>query len=281
MTRLRAVILVVAVALAVPLVWVASAFAARGLAVIKPVDGERVAVAGIGSFRLLPAGSALPSPTDCASAVQRSSWEWRPENRQWTVDYPVHVDSWSSVTTAWNNVRGRVTGDMGGFADDDGTPPEAEEVIQFFACKWGLDDNWMHAEALAESTWRQRSAGDWTTNFSWCARGAPTRNSGAECAQSLGFMQIKTRFRPASIYPAIWDSLVAHLDYFGWEFRGCIEGQKWVASGQLSTPNDLRGCLGNWFSGGWYDANGEDYYARVKAFHGVLTRLSDSVRASP
>jgi len=279
MERLRGAILVAAVGLAVALVWITSAFAARSLTAMDPVDGKQVTGAGIGSFKLLPAGSALPSPTDCASAVHRSSWEWRPENQQWAINYPIRVDSWGGLTTAWNNVRGRVTGDMGGF-DDDGTPPTTDEVIQFFACKWGLDDTWMRAEAIAESTWRQRFAGDWTTNFSWCARGAPTRNSGAECAQSLGFMQLKTRFRPASIYPAIWDSLVAHLDYYGWEFRGCIEGEKWVGSGQLSTPNDLRGCLGNWFSGGWYDAAGENYYATVKGYYDILTWLFGIARAS-
>jgi|SRR2546421_5645922 len=280
MMKLRRWILLVAVTSTVPLAGGTPAFVAPSVTAAERIDGVQAPVSSSGYFKLLPAGSALPSPTDCALAVHRSSSKPRPKNQQWAIDYPFHVDPWSGVTTAWNDVRDRVTGDMAGFVDDDGTPPKTDEVIQFFACKWGLDDNWMRAEALVESTWRQRFAGDWTTNFSWCAPGAPTRNGGAECAQSLGLTQIKTRLRPESIYPAIWNSLVAHLDYYGWEFRGCIEGQKWVASGQLSTPNDLRGCLGNWFSGGWYDAAGENYYATVKGYYDILTWLFGIARAS-
>ena len=71
MERLRGAILVAAVGLAVALAWITSAFAARSLTAMDPVDGKQVAGAGIGSFKLLPAGSALPSPTDCASATVR------------------------------------------------------------------------------------------------------------------------------------------------------------------------------------------------------------------
>jgi hypothetical protein len=139
----------------------------------------------------------------------------------------------------------------------------------------------MRAQAVAESTWHQRlgpgfGEGDWTTNFDWCAPGAPTRNNGTECAQSLGLLQIKTRFRPASIYPAIWDSTIAHLDYFGWEMRGCLEGQKWVG-GRLSVPDDLSDCIGNWFSGTWPNANGggQAYLDRVKRHHDEHTWLRE------
>src|SRR2546430_16427413 len=122
MERLRGAILVVAVGLAVALAWITSAFAARSLTAMDPVDGKQVTGAGIGSFKLLPAGSALPSPTDCASAVHRSSWEWRPEKQQWAVNYPNRVGPWGGLTTAWEHDRARGHGDTGGFADR-GPPP--------------------------------------------------------------------------------------------------------------------------------------------------------------
>src|SRR2546423_550247 len=111
MERLRGAILVAAVGLAVALVWITSAFAARSLTAMDPVDGKQVTGAGIGSFKLLPAGSALPSPNDCASAVHRSSWEWRPGNQPGGGYYPNPVGAWGGVAAAGDKPRGRATGD--------------------------------------------------------------------------------------------------------------------------------------------------------------------------
>jgi hypothetical protein len=125
---------------------------------------------------------------------------------------------------------------------------------------------------VEESSWHQSATGDWTTDLAYCPPDAPTRNHGTECAQSLGLQQIKWRFYDQGSYPAYRNSTAYHLDYFGWLFRGCLEGQKWIA-GQLRAKNDLRGCVGNWFSGEWYNSDGEAYYVRVKGHYDNLAWL--------
>jgi autotransporter family porin len=214
-----------------------------------------------GYFSQLPAGSNLPTPSQCAGRVHKSTSEPRPENDSANTNKvtPPALSVSPTYTSAWNSRRDRITGDWAG----DGVTPTTDELIQFYSCKWGLSDDWVRAEVVAESSWHQSAIGDWTTNFAHCPPDAPTRNQGTECAQSLGLQQIKWRFHDPAGYPAYRDSTAYHLDYYGWLFRGCLEGQKWI-DGQLRPANDLRGCLGNWFSGEWYSSEGEAYYARVK-----------------
>lgn len=241
--------------------------------------------ADAGYFDQRPAGEPLPLAQDCGAAVQRSSWEPRPENQQWNAASQVPnptptIPPWGGMTDTWNQRLVRVTGQTPGF-DDDSTPPETDELIQFFACKWGLDDNWIRAQAVAESSWRQRFGGDWHPDTgSNCAANAPRRvvNGVTECAESLGLTQVRTRFRPAEISPWVFDSTSYHLDYYAWEFRGCLEGQKFVGNPNnpqgLSAANDLPNCIANWFSGCWpMSCNGTNYYNTVKSHHDNRTWL--------
>jgi hypothetical protein len=177
------------------------------------------------------------------------------------------------VTARWNGFLSRVDGKTPNFTDDN-TPPETDELIQFFACKWGLDDNWVRAQVVAESSWRQRFGGDWHPDTGTnCEPGAPRRvvNGVTECAESLGLTQVRGRFRIDEIWPHYWDSTSYHLDYYGWEFRGCLEGEKFVGSGSAtgrSVPNGLPNCIANWFSGCWpMSCNGRNYYNTVKSHH--------------
>jgi hypothetical protein len=94
-------------------------------------------------FGTLPVGSALPrGDADCANRVTRNPWEPRPENN--TANHTV-----PSGTVPWNNnpswtywsafiaLRNKVTGNFTGTTG---------EIIQWAACKWGIDEDLIRAE---------------------------------------------------------------------------------------------------------------------------------------
>ncbi len=61
-----------------------------------------------------------------------------------------------------SRVDGRFTGTTG-------------QILRWAACKWGIDENLVLAQAAIESWWRQDTLGDWTTDGTRCA---PGRGSG-------------------------------------------------------------------------------------------------------
>lgn len=111
-----------------------------------------------GYFDTLPIGSwdELPTASTCANNIRHSTWEPRPTNveenntmpdpedvaaafeaRPRSNSYDSHWDSW---------LLPRVDGQFTGSTD---------EIIQWAACKWGIDDNILRAQAVRESTWYQ------------------------------------------------------------------------------------------------------------------------------
>src|SRR5262249_27484398 len=119
---------------------------------------------------ILPPGSALPSATTCAARVNRSSWEPRPTNRaaNYRVPTPQQIASlqpWDShigMSDQSDILRRRVTGNFTGTTD---------EILQWAACKWGIDPDLVRAQAEQESNWRQSMRGDWTSDRSQCPPG--------------------------------------------------------------------------------------------------------------
>jgi hypothetical protein len=123
-----------------------------------PVTNKPPAVSGY--FSLLPVGSwsSLPSDAQCAAAVHSSSWEPRSENRQQNTTMPAPGamaasfaarprDRGETYNPRWDSwllprVDGRFTG-------------TTDEILQWAACKWGLPDNLLRADAVIESTWFQ------------------------------------------------------------------------------------------------------------------------------
>src|ERR1700730_17722882 len=118
----------------------------------------------------LPPGSALPSESACASRVQQSSFEPRPDN--YTANHTVPTASQIANLHPWDpsigmdarsdSLRKQITGNYTGTTD---------EILQWVACKWGIDVNIVRAEAVTESNWHQSQLGDYTTNQSLCPPG--------------------------------------------------------------------------------------------------------------
>ena len=222
---------------------------------------------GTGSSGTLPPGSTLPSDAECAAQVVRSAWEPRPDNAtaNATEASPAELqtfksDSWGGVDARANTVlRQRVSGAFTGTTD---------EIIQWAACKWGLDVNVVRAQAATESWWHQSAAGDLTTDSTLWPPGATCQDA-AHCYQSYGLLQIKWTYWQ-SAWPIARDSTAFNVDAaLSWR-RVCFEGYiEWLtAPGSTGYPNygpgDLWGCVGQWYSGGWYDSGATGYIATVQ-----------------
>src|SRR5947209_2063641 len=114
-------------------------------------------------FKTLPPGAKLPSESECAARVRRNAWEPRPDNAEANHRVPTaqqisQLAPWGpaiGVDSRADTFRRQITGNFTGTTD---------EIIQWVACKWGIDENIVRAEAIAESYWHQSQQGDYTNN---------------------------------------------------------------------------------------------------------------------
>lgn len=210
-----------------------------------PVSGE--------STPTLPPGARLPTGAECASNIQRTSWEPRPDNTaaNHTVPNAVRLPPWPDYfdpevnTTIVPRIDGAFTG-------------TTDEIIRWGACKWGIDAQIVRAVAVAESNWDQAQLGDYEINEQYCVGGyAPP------CPTSFGLLQIKHVFRPGS-YPYSQTSTSFNVDYGLAVIRACFEGRVLYLNDPDYRPGDLWGCLGWHYSGYWKDQPALDYIGRVE-----------------
>ena len=238
---------VVALAVALTAVGAATSACAGADSGERPASARPPAAGGY--FTLSAVGSPLPSERRCARSVRRSRWEPRPGNLRANHRVPsrLHLAVVPHYDRTWNTrYRPRITGAFVGTTD---------EIIQWAACKWGLSDELLRAQALVESRWVQAARGDYEPR----SEGRCTvHDRGDPCPTSFGLLQNKWYFnRPA--YPELRGMTSFHMDWSAAQLRGCYDGHKGFPAG------DIWGCVGNWFSGEWDDEEGRDYVARVRA----------------
>ncbi len=231
-------------------------------------DGGRNDSGVTGGFVLLPPGAALPSESSCASRVVRGGVELRPENATANQVTPTSAQldalrdaGWSGVDARANaQVLSRVTGAFTGTTD---------EIIQWAACKWGLDADAVRAQAVLESNWRQGATGAISTTASQWPPGAACTD-GTHCYQAYGIMQFKWLYWK-SAWPMFRESTAFNLDLaLAWR-RACFEG--WVsflagtapAGGPAYAAGDYEGCVGEWSSGDWYSSGARNYIGLYNA----------------
>jgi hypothetical protein len=245
-------------------------------ACVSPLAASSVqaAEAPAGYFPTLPPHAALPSAAACASAVLSTpaSAELRPANAaaNHTVPTPEQLTAFHAFPVKGSFVPRsdfvRVDGQFTGTTD---------QILRWGACKWGVDEDVVRAEAAAESHWLQSAAGDTTTDFSLCPPGAgfPGAWNGAQYKQSYGIMQMK--YKSFGGWPLSKDSTAFNVDFRLAYQRACMNGdisylpQRIPASGYPrypdGTPDEMMwGCMGDWFSGSWYDPGALKYIAAVK-----------------
>jgi hypothetical protein len=267
---------------------------------------------------LVPPGNvtALPDGKSCASAVHHSSWEPRPDNYKRNhvlVDAAAVHNSFStrprsglgSYDPRWDSwLLPRVDGQFSGTTD---------EIIQWAACKWGLPDNYLRAEADTESTWfqyetypsgrcvDQYGCGDWFSSEPYAARktycdglaSAGGYNYQSDygdglCPKTFSIVGIMTWWNPSwgfnwagnqnGTFPFTRNSTAMALDYMASQIRGCYEG--WQSElGSSYTSGDLWGCAGAWYSGGWHDSRANTYISHVQANESAEPWLTASFAA--
>jgi len=204
-------------------------------------------------FNTLPPGSVLPSDANCAARVRPT-----PEVR--------------AANAAANATRGvsphdtytRVTGNFVGSTD---------EILQWVACKWGVDEDLVRAQMAKESWWFQRGLGDWTTNPVACAPLHPIGADGrpGECPESVGTSQVRWLYHGQAFENnnALF-STAYNVDYAYAVWRDCFEGNlTWlntVERGATYGAGDAWGCTGVWFSGRWYTGPAVAYIAAVQDY---------------
>ena len=201
-------------------------------------------------FGTLPLGAALPSDATCAALVRRGGGEVRPIN---------NVANATPGTKA-NTVYPRVTGNFTGTTD---------EILQWTACKWGIDEDIVRAQAAKESWWHQDSLGDLTSDQSACY---PTLRTGSgQCAESVGLLQIRYLYHGSAFVDGnVIKSTAYNADYAYAVWRDCFDGNlTWlntVERGATYAAGDVWGCLGVWLAGRWYTQPAQTYIAAVQQY---------------
>ena len=207
----------------------------------------------------LPPGAALPSDAECAGRVVKSA-EIRPANAHFNQTRGMQ----KNINEKWLD---RVTGDFTGTTD---------EILQWAACKWGIDADIVRAQAAKESYWTMSNLGDFGTDPAACVPGHEIGVDGkaGECPQSVGIMQIRYPYHgpPAGRppWPEAAQSTAYNVDYTYAIWRSCYEGDfDWLNTlehGATYAPGDVWGCVGLWFSGRWHTQPADEYIAAVRTY---------------
>ncbi len=193
---------------------------------------------GSGHFATLPPGSALPSDADCAARIRSA-----PEVRHANVPYN-QTKGFGAPSNPPAPLYTRVTGNFAGTTD---------EILQWGACKWGIDEDLVRAQTAKESWWDQRNVGD--------------------NGESFGVLQVRQPYMSWAFNHGVGDaqsSTAFNVDASLAARRNCFEGNEtWlntVDRGRDYAAGDLWGCVGMWFSGRWYTAPAVDYINAVQAW---------------
>jgi hypothetical protein len=222
---------------------------------------------------LLPPHATLPSGESCAAKVSARP-EIRPQNRLYNLTVPTATElaPFYSKPLQFNGPPAsdffRVDGNFKGTTD---------EIIQWAACKWGMDVTQLRAQGWAESGWNQAVKGDDEFEHSQCTggNGFDAWQPSGYCYTSYSAIQIKCTNYNAC--PMAYESTPFAFDFRGAYWRACMEGHiKYYADskpepGYPTYPNGTAqqmsdGCMGSWYSGNWYDSSALPYIDRVHGY---------------
>jgi hypothetical protein len=229
-----------------------------------PSDPGAVTVAGGSYFRTLPPGATLPSGALCAQIVNSSPQaENKSSNNRYDSTKGGHVGAnfLASDAPAAQQLAKRINGDFTGSTID---------ILRWAACKWGINQDIVLAQAAVESWWQQNTLGGWTTDSADCPPGNKLGQDGkpGECPITYGILQ--NTYGPGSGWPAIARSTAMNADEAYAVWRSCFDGyETWLNTmprgGQYRAGN-VWGCVGRWFSGQWLNPPALGYIAQVKEY---------------
>ncbi len=123
-----------------------------------------------------------------------------------------------------------------------------DEIIQWSAYKWGLDEDLLRAVAVVESWWRMETVGD--------------------AGDSFGLYQVRRPYHCWDECPIARRFTAFNADYYGGIIRAYFDGKMpWlntVERGRDYASGDLWGSVGAWFAGRWYTQPAIDYMGVVQ-----------------
>ena len=231
-----------------------------------PARGGTVAAAKPVYFRTLRPGAKLPSGAQCAKLVNKT-----PEREVKAMNRPYNRHTGQKVgknfftgdsPKANQRIAPRINGGYTGTTID---------ILRWVACKWGIDQDIVFAQAAVESWWRQTTKGDWGPQASACPAGHKLGQDGraGQCPQSWGILQNRYPYENGG-WPGMIRSTAMNADAAYGIWRACFDGyETWlntVQRGQRYHAGDAWGCVGTWFAGRWRTAPALGYIAKVKQY---------------
>jgi hypothetical protein len=222
-------------------------------------------------FHTLPPGAKLPSDAECARLVDAAPrGETKAANKPFNRRKGTHVGGKFFPTTpgsdnplAQKTLAPRIDGDFTGTTID---------ILRWAACKWGIDQDIVFAQAAVESWWQQDTLGDFGTDAAACLPGHKIGQDGrpGECPQSYGILQNRYPYENGG-WPAIAASTAMNADAAYAIWRACYDGyETWLNSVPRGTQykgGDAWGCVGRWFAGRWRTSAALGYIAKVEQYN--------------
>jgi autotransporter family porin len=218
-------------------------------------------------FTTLAPGSALPADAQCAAWVRARPL---PENKRGNAGFDQAAGHRLGAAFFPTSDDARANTPIGARVDGAFTGT-TQEVLRWAACKWGVDEDLVYAQAAKESWWRQSAKGDFGTDPTACPPGHGLGVDGqpGKCPQSYGILQNRYPFELTS-WPGISSSTAMNADTAYAIWRVCYEGyEHWlndVERGAQYGAGDAWGCVGRWFAGRWHIAPADQYVAAVQGY---------------
>jgi autotransporter family porin len=208
----------------------------------------------------------LPSDAQCAAWVRaRPVKENKGVNATANHATGQHVDGSlfaGDTAKAASTIAPRIDGNFTG---------TTQEILRWVACKWGIDENIVFAQAAVESWWRQDTLGDWDSDATACppGHGLGADGKAGQCPQSYGILQDRWPYMKQG-WPGFGRSTAMDADLAYAVWRSCFDGyETWlntVDRGQQYAAGDAWGCVGRWFAGRWHTSASDGYVTKVKQY---------------
>ena len=168
-----------------------------------------------------------------------------------------------------NHTTGTITGNALNLPGVTGAfTGSTDQIIQWVACKWGIDEDIVRSQIAKESWWHQSNVGDYSNDPNVCH---PDFRATIPCPESIGAGQVRYQYHTAAFANnnAIKSSAY-NLDYTYYRWRSCYNGnESWLNQferGQDYAAGDVWGCVGLWFAGRWHTQPAEQYITAVKDY---------------
>jgi hypothetical protein len=231
---------------------------------MMPPGARLNAAAAPAYFHTVPPGTKLPTGAQCAKWVRaRPIKENKGVNRRYNRATGHHVSKSffsgdKSQANKW--IAPRINGNFTG---------TTAEILRWAACKWGVDQNMVFAQAAVESWWRQTTKGDWESSGCPPGHGPGVDGRSGLCPQSWGILQNRYPYEKSS-WPGIAKSTAMNADTAYAIWRACFDGyETWlntVEHGRTYKAGDAWGCVGRWFAGRWHTQPAQQYVSKVRQY---------------